>query len=168
MIELKKAGADDALLLARTRQLVWQETYRGIYPDDMLDAYDLDAYARKDRERLENPKHYYYLYMEGEHCVGYFSFGPYLYGSYKDFELCLNNLYIRSGYKGLGLGKRAFAVVRQFCHEQGISKFFCGCNIHNIPAVAFYRHMGGIQGDSPEFHENKSDDIIHFDFYTGD
>lgn len=167
MVKLRKAAPEDAYLLAWTRHIVWQETYRGIYPDKMLDEYDVSAYARRDRERIENPEHHYYLFLDGEDCIGYFSFGPYNFGSYKDFELCLNNLYIRNGYKGMGLGRQAFGVIRQYCREQGIPKFFCGCNAHNAPAIAFYRHMGGIQGDNPEAHENKSDDIIHFEFYLG-
>ena len=168
MIELRKATAADALLLAKTRQIVWEETYRGIYPDVMLDAYDVDFFANRDRQRLENPLHHFYLYMEEEACVGYFSFGPYNFGTYKDFDMCLNNLYIRRDYQGRGLGKKAFDSLRAHCAEQGISKFFCGCNAHNSPAVRFYQHMGGIQGDFPEPHENKADDIIHFEFHIGE
>ncbi len=168
MIELRKATPADAELLARTRLTVWEETYRGIYPDEMLDGYDVAYYTNRDKGRLEDSRHHFYLYMEGETCVGYFSFGPYNFGSYKDFDLCLNNLYIRKGYKGLGLGNRAFAIVRAYCASQGISKFFCGCNAHNHPAMSFYRHMGGILGDLPQSHENLSDDIVHFEFYLSE
>lgn len=158
----------DAHLLAVTRRIVWEETYRGIYPDEMLDDYDAAFYTERDARRISDPRHSYYLFMDGESCIGYFSFGPYNFGTYKDFALCLNNLYIRNGYKGLGLGKQAFVVIREYCAEQGIEKFFCGCNAHNHPAIGFYRHMGGIQGDEPQFTENKSDDIIHFEFHIGD
>ena len=168
MIELRKAVPSDALLLAKTRQLVWKETYRGIYPDEMLDDYDINFYSSRDRQRLEDPRYCFYLYMDGEKCVGYFSFGPYNFGTYKDFNLCLNNLYILGEYKVHGLGKRAFDCIKAHCVEQGIGKFFCGCNAHNLPAIEFYKHMGGIQGDFPQFHDNKSDDIIHFEFYTGE
>ena len=168
MVELRRATPEDAALLAQTRQIVWKETYRGIYPDEMLDEYDPAFYTARDRERIETPGHSYYLFLYGETCVGYFSFGPYNFGAYKDFDLCLNNLYIRREYKGQGLGKWALDVVRAFCREQGIGKFFCGCNVHNHPARAFYVHMGGVQGDTPERHENKSDDIVHYEFYLGD
>ena len=167
-VTLRRAVPEDARLFAETRRIVWGETYRGIYPDEMLDKYDVDAYAQRDRQRIENPQHHYYLYMDGENCVGYFSFGPYNFGNYKDFELCLNNLYIRNGYKGRGLGRQAFDVVRTHCRERGIAKFFCGCNIHNDPAMLFYRHMGGVPGDAAEEHENRADDIIHFEFHIGD
>ncbi len=167
-IECRKAFPSDAALLAATRRIVWQETYRGIYPDAMLDAYDLDFYTRRDAARIADPQQHFYLFLEGEQCVGYFSYGPGNFGPYKDFTLCLNNLYIRKSYQGYGLGKLAFTHIRQFCQGAGISKFYCGCNAHNHPAIAFYRHMGGIPGDVPEFHENKADDIIHFEFYLGE
>lgn len=168
MIELKKASPADARLLARTRRIVWEETYRGIYPDEMLDGYDVEYYTQRDAGRMADPSHHYYLFLDGDICAGYFSFGPYNFGTYKDFGLCLNNLYIRKEYKGHGLGKRAFGIVREFCTGQGIGKFFCGCNAHNHPAVGFYTHMGGLQGDETVLHESKADDIIHFEFYLGD
>ncbi len=167
MIELRKATVEDARLLASTRRIVWQETYRGIYPDEMLDHYDLERHAQKDAQRISDPHHHYYLFLDGNDCVGYFSYGPYNYGAYKDFDLCLNHLYIRKEYKGMGLGRQAFQHLRNFCGSQEIKKFFCGCNVHNHAAVAFYQHMGGIQGDTPEFHNSKADDIMHFEFYLG-
>ncbi len=167
MIELRKAAVEDAYLLASTRHIVWQETYRGIYPDEMLDHYDLESRAQQDAQRISDPRHHYYLFLDEKECVGYFSYGPYNYGCYKDFNLCLNNLYIRKEYKGHGLGRKAFENLQSFCQKHGIIKFFCGCNVHNHAAAAFYLHMGGIQGDTPEFHSHKADDIIHFEFYLG-
>lgn len=168
MIKLIKASVQDAPLLAQTRKIVWQETYRGIYPDDMLDDYDLPAYTLKDAQRIAEPGNHYYLFFDGEECVGYFSFGPYHYGTYKDFKICLNHLYILRDYKGQGLGKRAFAVLRDYCKEQGIDKFFCGCNANNLPAIAFYRYMSGIEGDKALQDVPKHDQIIHFEFYLGE
>ena len=168
MIELRKAAPEDAALLAMTRRIVWLETYRGIYPDEMLDEYDMAYYTRRDRRRIEDPNHHYFLFFNGEECAGYFSYGPYNYGTYKDFELCLNDLYIRREYKGMGLGKAAFTNILAFCREAGISRFFCGCNANNRPAIAFYCHMGGVQGDEPFADVPKHDQIIHFEFHIGD
>ena len=168
MIEIRRACSEDAILIALTRRTVWEETYRGIYPDEKLDSYDVQAYAQRDREKILDPSHHYYLFLDGKDCIGYFSFGPYNYGIYKDFSLCLNHLYIRSDYQGRGLGKQAFAILRDYCARQGITKFFCGCNAHNQQAQGFYRHMGGIAGDLPRYHVNKSDDIIHFEFHIGE
>ena len=55
-VTFKKAEPTDAPLLAATRQKAWAATYRGIYPDEMIDQYDLERYTAKDRERLQDPK----------------------------------------------------------------------------------------------------------------
>ena len=157
----------DAPVIAATRQIVWDQTYRGIYPDETIDNYNLEFYTCRDRQRMEEPDQHYYLFMDQNRCVGYFSFGPYHYGSYKDFQVCLNNLYILEAYKGMGLGKQAFAILREYCHNHGIGKFFCGCNANNHPAIGFYRHMGGVAGDEANVTLPKADQIIHFEFHIG-
>jgi GNAT superfamily N-acetyltransferase len=167
-ISIRKATTADAPLVAYTRQIVWEQTYRGIYPDDKLDHYDLVDYACRDREKLVDQSNHYYLIMDGIDCVGYFSFGPYHYGVYKDFSLCINHLYILRSHQGLGLGRRAFEIITRHCREKQIRKFFCGCNANNLPALSFYRHMGGIQGDETSYALPKEDQIIHFEFYLGE
>ena len=154
-------------MIARTRICVWRETYTGIYSEEKLNEYDIDAYALLDRQRICRPEEHYYLLLDGEECVGYFSFGPYHYGSYKDFALCLNHLYIRKSHQGIGLGKWAFQTVEAYCRQQKIEKFFCGCNANNLPAMGFYHHMGGIPGDEPRLDVPKMDQILHFEFYLG-
>ena len=168
MITIRKADAADAHLITKTRKLVWEQTYRGIYPDQKLDAYDYQFHLNRDAALLANREQHYYLFMDQERCVGYFSYGPYNYGQYKDFTLCLNSLYLLDGYKGRGLGKMAFEQLRTYAHEHGISRFFCGCNVHNVKAQGFYRHMCGVPGTICTGHEDKSDDIIHFEFYLGE
>ena len=167
-IVLRKASVEDALLISTTRRTVWEQTYRGIYPDHKIDQYDYTYYIGRDTALLSDPEHHYYLFFDEDRCIGYFSYGPYNYGTYKDFILCLNNLYVLDGYKGRGLGKQAFSCLRAYAREQRIERFFCGCNAHNVNAQEFYRYMGGIPGEISTGHADKSDDIIHFEFYTGD
>lgn len=167
-ITVRKATPEDAPLLAQTRRIVWEQTYRGIYPDEMLDGYNMEYHINRDRGYLLSPDQHYYLFLSDNRCVGYTSFGPCNYGKYRDFDLCLNSLYIIQGFKGMGLGKQAFARIREYAREKGIVKFFCGCNIHNLPAQAFYRHMGGTVGLVCGGHENRSEDIIHFEFHIGE
>ena len=155
-------------MITKTRRTVWEQTYRGIYPDEMIDSYDFRHHLQRDQSRISSPEHRYYLFLDGGKCIGFFSFGPANYGPYKDFTLCLNSLYICQEYKGMGLGKRAFSVLRGYAAEQGIRKFFCGCNLHNERAQGFYCHMGGVAGLISTGHENRSQDIIHFEFYLGD
>ena len=132
-VEFRRASPEDARLLAETRRRAWDTTYRGIYPDAMIDEYDLEAHTARDAARIADPSNAVFLAMDGAECVGYFTYGPYTYGRYKDFALCLNSLYFLPGYRRMGLGRRAFAQLTEFCRERGIQKFFCGCNCLNLP-----------------------------------
>ena len=167
-VTIRRATQADAHIIAATRLKVWEETYRGIYPDEKLDHYDASTYTRRDFNRMGIPGYNYYLFVDEGKCVGYFSFGPYNYGTYKDFYLTINDLYLLKPYQRRGLGREALEIIRNYCRTRGIKKFFCGCNAHNHNARAFYAHMGGVEGDTPVFHEDPSDDIVHFEFYLGE
>ena len=47
-VEFRRATVDDVRTLTETRQKVWATTYRGIYPDEMIDQYDFDCHAARD------------------------------------------------------------------------------------------------------------------------
>lgn len=77
-----------------------QATYRGIFPDEMIDQYDLELYAAKDREKLQDPKRETYLLLDGEACVGYFS-----YGSNARGKFWLYSMYLLPEYQRKGIGR---------------------------------------------------------------
>ena len=80
MIYFKKATYDDLPTLASTRQKVWATTYRGIYPDAMIDNFDTKWHIARDKRRMEDPKQEFFLVMDDENCVGYFYYGTNLIG----------------------------------------------------------------------------------------
>ena len=166
-VEFVKVGAESAEILSATRQKVWATTYRGIYPDTMIDDYDLPWHIGRDRRRMEAEDQEFYLAMDGDRCVGYFNYGtPYF--PYKDFSFCLNSLYFLEEYRGQGLGKRAFRQMIEACKQRGVYKFYNGCNVHNLPAQEFYRKMGGVVGLVDDGHSNKAEDQMYFEYYLGD
>lgn len=168
MITFKKAeSAEDALMLARTRQRVWQATYRGIYPDEMIDGYCAEQRAREDLHLIEDPQQLCYLIKDGEECVGYYCFGAPVYGEYKDFTLCLNALYLLPPYQRQGYGSSIMSILRHYASIWDIPKFYCCCNAHNLPAQSFYRKMGGLVGQVSSGHENPAEDQIYYEFYLG-
>ncbi|MBR4194125.1 MAG: GNAT family N-acetyltransferase [Oscillospiraceae bacterium] len=161
----QKAAPEDAPILTETRRRVWDATYRGIYPDEMIDDYDYPFHSSRDLARISDPKNVVWLAMDGADCVGYLYVGPCGYGPYKDFDFCLNSLYFLPPYQHRGLGKLAFALVTEECRRFGFDKFFCGCNAHNFNARSFYEHMGGVLGAQSVGHENKAEDQVYYEFY---
>ena len=163
-IVFQEAVLSDAATLTQTRQKAWDATYRGIYPDDMIDNFDFAWYLEKDKQRMSDPDQKLYLLMDGDSCGGYLWVGPPAYGSYKDFALCLNALYILPAYQGQGYGRLAFDLVAQECRRRGVDRFFCGCNAHNHKARNFYGHMGGHLGAAKLGHQNTAMDQVYFEF----
>lgn len=167
-IHIRRADVNDAALLAAARRSAWDATYRGIYPDAWIDEYDLAAQTQREKARLEQPDYTAYLVMDGSRCAGYFSYGAPGHGAYKDFSFCLNSLYLLPPYQRMGLGRRIFAQVRQAARERKLDGFFCGCNVHNLPARQFYEKMGGRAGRIDDGHENPAEDQMYFEFCTGE
>ena len=153
----RRAGADDALLTAALRREAWLTTYRGIYPDELLDNFDLEARAVRDRARLEDPKQLGFI-IEADNTPCGFIF---LHGT--DF-LHVDALYLLKEYRGLGIGREAFGLFRGLARENGLSRFTCNCNAHNMPALKFYQRMGGREISRDTGHENKREDQIGFEF----
>ena len=164
MAAFRIAEQKDAPILAATRQKVWDATYRGIYPDEMIEQYDLAFFTAKDYERISNPENKVWLAMDAELCVGYLVVGPCGFGKYKDFDFCLNSLYLLPAYQNIGLGRKAFGLTAAECCSRGRNKFFCRCSPYNLNAVGFYKHMGGILGAQSLGHLNKAEDAVYFEF----
>ena len=85
MVEFHVAEEKDAPILAAIRRKAWDATYRGIYPDEMIDCYDLARFTVRDEKRIANPENKVWLVMDGADCVGYLVVGPCGFGRYKDF-----------------------------------------------------------------------------------
>ena len=164
MVEFRIAQASDASILAATRKRIWDATYRGIYPDEMIDQYDLASFTEKDSKRITDPKNKVWLAMDGEDCVGYLVVGPCGFGSYKDFGFCLNSLYFLPPYQKSGLGRKAFDLTVAECRRRGFNRFFCSCSPHNRNAMGFYEHMGGVLGAQSLGHENRAEDAVYYEF----
>ena len=152
-----KATEEDAAELARLRQRMWATTYRGIYPDEAIDAYDFAFYEARDRARLRDPALHAFLIKDGEESVGYFLFidGEKLY---------LQSLYFLPEYRRRGLGRACLERLAAYGRERGRSFYTANCNAHNAPALAFYRAMGGEIYTSDLGHENPQEDQIGLRF----
>lgn len=136
MIEFVPALISDAKTITRLRRIVWGETYRGIYPDEAIDGYCESWHEARDIARILDPDHEVFVIRDGGTPIGYFSF------THKG-KVHITSLYALSGYKGSGIGRAAFDIVRKYCAENGFPSFTVNCNEHNLPARGFYEHMGG-------------------------
>ena len=148
------------MTIVQTRQKVWDATYRGIYPDDVIDRFDYEWHLEAERRRLGKPDYSCWMVLDGETCVGYFSCGP-----WKDAAFRLHSLYLLPGYQKLGLGRTIFEQVKAFCLKKGYRKLQLDCHPENQNALGFYCHMGGVVTGQDTGHENRQEDSCTIEYY---
>lgn len=170
MIEFKRAVLADAAIIAITRQKAWDATYRGIYPDEMIDEFDLERHTLREKERLRNGNYQCFLVEDEGKCVGYFAYGIIREGIWKDFSFRLHSLYLLPQYQHKGLGKKIFSQVCESCVSIGRGRMYLDCHPANENALNFYRCMGGSITYINTGHTNPCEDECHieFDFTKGE
>lgn len=126
MIEFRRGVPGDGALIAATRQKYWATTYRGIFPDEAIDSFDYAWHAARDEKRLIAPRFFYELILDGEKCVGYFSYGEVKGGAYGDFCFRLQSTYLLKEYRGRAIGKRMMDPVFDACRGAGFFQAFLG------------------------------------------
>lgn len=136
MISFIPAKPGDEVTLGRLRQQCWAATYRGVYPDDMIDQFDFAWHARHDLARIQSGRFDVSLIVDDGQPIGYMTVQhgtpPLLY-----------SLYLLPDHQHRGVGRMAFARMRDHCISREQPFFLCHCQPENVNAIAFYVHMGG-------------------------
>ena len=158
MVEFRKAGITDALTIIQTRQKVWNATYRGIYPDEVIDEFDYDWHLIAEQNRLKNPNFHCFMVIDRDKCVGYFSYGP----ARRGFRL--HSLYLLPAYRRSGLGRVIFERVKSACIGAGFNGMYLDCHPDNHNALGFYQYMGGTITSIDSGHQNRQEDCCTVEF----
>ncbi len=151
------AKIEEAPELSELRRQVWQTTYRGIYPDDMIDNFDYAFHNERNRMFIQSERFVVYFIVNGTEKIGYLILQ-------KKNPLHLQSLYLLKAYRGKGIGTMAFDFVRAYCREHGISHIDLDCHPDNISSLAFYAKMGGIITNRDEGHKNNEENGVRIDF----
>ena len=139
---IKKSTKDDMLDLATLVATVWNETYKGLVPDDYLDNMFKNVEERANRYRENNKVSKdifeYLLYIEGE-LSGFMRFGK------SETEPDMGEiyaLYVLSKYQKKGFGKILVNFAIKELKKMGYNKMVIACLVGN-PTNEFYKHIGG-------------------------
>jgi len=153
-----RAKPADALEWGRLRRSAWDATYRGIYPDEMIDQFDTDWHYHKDINKLHNPLyHIYFLQKKGKNA-------GYLVYQHNATGVILHSLYLLPDARHQGIGRMAINHVRDFCLTHGINQFFLQCSPWNTNAMGFYHAMRGTIIKEDIGHNEKIEDSAFFVF----
>ena len=158
-IHFVAATENDTTTIIELRKQIWSTTYRGIYPDDMLDDFDFKWHKDKELQRIRHPNYAVYLITKDDQSIGYLT-------TRKTDKITLQSLYILDEYQHQGIGKQAFDFVIKYCKENGAHSFICHCVPENQNARQFYEKMGGrIIGEDFDNEESWMNSVIYqFDF----
>ena len=159
-IDFVPAKTNDAAAISALRQRIWDTTYRGIYPDAVIDDFNFEWHQQRDLKKILDPSFTVYLIKYGDGDIGYFIFQQTGSGVW------LRSLYVLQDYQHRGIGKQAFSILYDYCMEKEISRFSCNCSPHNENAMRFYQRMGGVVIKTNTGHENKQEDGVIFEFFV--
>lgn len=140
---IRKSVRDDSSKIAHVVTIAWNETYKGIVSDEILNNMyknEKDRAQRAYDNYNEEENNQYVLEVDNE-VVGFINIGK----SYIDgFDGCgeLYALYIIGKYKGFGFGKMLLNKAKEEFKKMGYDKMVIGCLDKN-PSNEFYKHMGG-------------------------
>ena len=154
MLKIRPARTEDATITATINVLGWKTTYRGLVPDELLDALSV---TEKRIERFEDQILQCEIFLVAENekgVVGYLSGGksrddnlPYEYEMYA--------FYVHPDFQRVGVGTALFNAFKEKIKDVS----FCVYALDgNIKGLNFYQKMGGIR--YPEF--DKDQEVYHY------
>ena len=117
---------------------IWTSHYVPIIGQEQVD-YMLEMFQSTSAISAQIANGYdYYLVLDNEQVAGYFALVP----STRDSSLLLSKIYIRSAFRGQGLGKEVVAFAEQQCLDHGFKTMWLTVNKHNVTSIAFYIGLG--------------------------
>jgi ribosomal protein S18 acetylase RimI-like enzyme len=142
-IQFRRAGAHDAVAIARLHADSWRRHYRGAYSDAFLDG-DVEADRRAvwvDRLREPGPDDRTIVAADAGSVVG---FAHTILDEDPTWGALLDNLHVAHTHRRRGLGSRLLALTANAVIERRASSgLYLWVLEQNEPAQAFYRAGGG-------------------------
>ena len=158
---IRLATENDCEELSKLKHEVWNETYRGIYPDEKIDKFDYEKNKNTFIKIVNNPEIELYVVEQNKKIVGYMDYGT-PYRPFRDYEQEIGLLYLLKECQSIGLGRKLFNIAYNQIKEKGYKEFFISCNKYNYPAHKFYEKMGGTIIHIDEDNEDKSIPQVKF------
>lgn len=152
--KIRIATKEDIKKLAVLRQKVWDETYRGIYSDDIIDNYDYEEAKKYFQSIINNNKVLLYVVESYNELVGYMDVGTPII-SFDNYEQEIGLLYLRKDFQHKGIGRELFNLGYNEIKNKGYTRFFISCNKYNTNARKFYEKMGGQLVAEDDDNDNK-------------
>ncbi len=141
---IRKQRKEDCKDVVHVITTSWNETYKGIVPDEILDKmyHNEDERLERAYQKLENEYiHQFVLEVDGE-VVGFVNVGESTDSDYPGIGE-VYAIYIIKKYHGYGFGRKLVETGIQELKKMGYSEMIICC-LDGNPTNEFYKHMGGV------------------------
>lgn len=140
---VRSADETDASAIAHVHLRSWQQSYRGMIPDDALDRLDVDQWEAHHRDRLHAPEPHVATYVaeHGDQILGLAicGHGRHIgYGSQAE----LAALYVDPAHHRLGIGTMLADTVLDDMDYLAFESVYLWVLEANAGSQRFYRRMG--------------------------
>ena len=141
-IDIRSATPDDVPQIAKVHVESWQESFKGIAPEDYLQSMSVDRRQEVFAERLTNPTYNLLVAEEPDRgVVGFIDFGTPDFENY-GFDARVYSFYLLPEFQRLGLGARLFENCRRAMSDAGYGSM-CLDTLEMSPYRRFYEKHGG-------------------------
>jgi len=134
---IRKADINDARQIAELNVRTWNDAYKGLIPQDLLDARRVDDKRIADWQKtIQNGNLITLVYDDGQ-IQGYLCAGPHR----DDIGIAceLYAIYVKTDNQKKGIGSLLFDEYRRLINNQPFYLYMLTGN----PASSFYQKMGG-------------------------
>lgn len=144
MLIVRPAETDDAPGIARVHVDAWQKAYRGIVPQDYLNALNVQNRTIGWVRLLERQSGLYTMVSEDEdgRIVGFASGGALRHRDPR-YKAEISSLYVTPQRQRRGHGRRLFLALANRLAERGLNGLFVWVLSDNRAARLFYEKLGG-------------------------
>ena len=134
--KITKMTSDYCYGFAYVIYTAWEETYRGLMPDSILEGRSMEKWIERAKENPDNK----YVALAGRNVIGALGFLP----ASRDFVTDKNSgeivaLYVLKDFQKQGVGKSLLKAGLQDIKRRNVTLFVLKGNEN---AVGFYRKMG--------------------------
>lgn len=146
MSRVRRAQLEECRAIAEVQTKSWQETYRGLLPDQWLDnptaTERREAWWRTQFDDNQTPTLFVAVTDKGD-VIGFASGGP-VRGDYS-YDGELYAIYLLKAWHGQGIGRQLFLAVTAELALQYDSMMLWV--LDGNPTIRFYERMGGVPFD---------------------
>ena len=140
---IRKAHPEEAETIIDINIEVWNSTYKGLIPQEIIDKLHSKDNNRIEsmKQRIQNRQNIIVAEINGK-IIGYNSFGPSNDEKYHDSGQIYAG-YILKEYQGLGIGRKIALACMTELQEKGYHTLITKC-LENNPFNSFHKSLGGI------------------------